>query len=155
MLGFDFFLHASVLASLYLRPSPFLLPAQQAVQRIPLGYASFLLLAGFLLWLLMRVRLQGGRSGAVFGSQVGIVVWGAMMLGLWSITTANAGLLLGWWLGQTLELGLAGYVAGSGLGAARLGGLSAKVLLFVGVMVALTIALQSFGVAPASRAPSP
>lgn len=76
-LGFDFFLHAGVLAPLYLQPSPFLLPAQQAFQRIPLGYASLLLLDIFLLWLLVRLRLQGRRGGAVFGIQVGVFVWGS------------------------------------------------------------------------------
>jgi len=78
MLGFDFFLHAGVLAPLYLQPSPFLLPAQQAFRRIPLGYSSLLVLAIFLLWLLVRLRLQRGRDGAIFGAQVGAFVWGAM-----------------------------------------------------------------------------
>lgn len=42
--GFDLFLHAGILAHLYARPSAFLLPAEDAFRRIPLGYATFLAL---------------------------------------------------------------------------------------------------------------
>ena len=45
MLGIDFFVHGGLLATLYLQPSPFLLPPEQAFRRIPLAYVSFLLLA--------------------------------------------------------------------------------------------------------------
>ena len=43
MIGFDFFLHAGLLASLYSQPSPFLLPSDRAFKMIPVGYISFLL----------------------------------------------------------------------------------------------------------------
>jgi hypothetical protein len=155
MLACDFFLHAGILASFYRQPSPFFLPAELAFQRIPFGYAAVLLLASFLLWLLVRLRLHDARRAAVFGIQAGMFVGGAMMLGLWSISSANGWLLVGWWVGQTLELGLAGYVAGSGLGTARLGALSVKVLAVVGVLVTLTIILQTVGIAPTSRALAP
>ena len=45
MLGFDFLLHAGILAKIYTKPSPFLLVAEQAFIRIPLGYLSFLVFA--------------------------------------------------------------------------------------------------------------
>ena len=41
MIGFDFFLHAGLLARLYLIPSPFLLPATTTFRLIPVGYLSF------------------------------------------------------------------------------------------------------------------
>jgi len=43
-LGFDLFLHAGLLARLYVEPGPFLLPPMVAFRRIPLGYLSFLVL---------------------------------------------------------------------------------------------------------------
>jgi hypothetical protein len=68
MLGFDFLLHAGLLAGLYLQPSPFLLPPVTALALIPAGYLSFLLLAVLLVWLMRRLKLAGWRAGAIFGS---------------------------------------------------------------------------------------
>ena len=42
-LGFDLFLHAGLLAHLYVEPSPFLLPPEEAFRRIPFGYLTFLI----------------------------------------------------------------------------------------------------------------
>ena len=50
MLGFDFFLHAGLLAGLYVEPSPFLLPPLSAFALIPVGYAAFLLSSVLLVW---------------------------------------------------------------------------------------------------------
>jgi hypothetical protein len=151
MLGIDFFVHGGLLATLYLQPSPFLLPPEQAFRRIPLAYVSFLLLAILLVWLLVRLHACTGRAGAVFGLQVGSLIWGAFVLGLLSIASANVLLLLGWWLGQTVELALAGLVAGTGLRAAQLRPLVLRVGGGVTLLVVVTIALQSAGLAPAMR----
>ena len=70
MLGFDFLLHGGVLAYLYTRPSPFLLPPLSAFQLIPVGYASFLLLAILHIWLMHRLNLNGWRKGLVFGLEI-------------------------------------------------------------------------------------
>lgn len=151
MLGFDFFLHAGLLAGLYLRPSPFLLTPAEAFRRIPLGYLSFLLLAVLLLWLMVRLEKTGWRAGLGFGLTLGAAVWGALALGLLSISTADPMLLTGWFVGQTVELGIAGVVMGAGLAGVRLGRLAAGVLAFVVLMIVVTVALQSLGWAPAAR----
>ncbi len=56
--GFDLFLHAGLLARLYLEPSPFLLPPQEAFRRIPFGYLAFLGLTLALYWLLRRLGVR-------------------------------------------------------------------------------------------------
>ena len=153
MIGFDFLLHAGLLASLYLEPSPFLLPPMTALKLIPLGYLSFLLLSVLLVWLMVRLNLAGWRRGALFGLGLGGLTWGAFVLGLGSISTASFPLLLGWFAGQTLELALAGAVVGSGLAGMRLRRLFGVVLIFVCAAVIIKILLQSLGVVPTTRLP--
>jgi len=145
MIGFDFFLHAGALAHLYLEPSPFLLPPERAFTLIPVGYLSFLGLAILLTWLMARLGIQGWCQGGVFGLQLGSFALGAFVLGLLSISTATPALLAGWFFGQTLELGIAGMVVGSGFAVPRLGRLFVKVLAFVIGAFALTVALQNVG----------
>jgi hypothetical protein len=151
MLGFDFFLHAGLLARLYAEQSPFLLPPDRAFALIPVGYLSFLVLAGMLAWLLMRLGIRDWREGAAFGLKLGVLIWGAFVLGLLSISTAAPSLLVGWFFGQTAEVGIAGMVVGSGLAQARLVPLLIKVLIFVIAAFLVTVAMQSFGFAPAIR----
>jgi hypothetical protein len=151
MLGFDFLLHAGLLSRLYLQPSPFLLPPLKAFALIPFGYLSFLLLAALLVWLMIREKLAGWRTGAVFGLELGCLTWGAFVLGLLSISTASLALLIGWFVGQVLELGIAGAVVGSGLAGMRLRRLFGVVIVFVLLSVITVIVLQSLGVAPSTR----
>lgn len=148
----DYLLQAGLLARLYEDPSPFLLAPEEAFRRIPLGYAAFLLLAGALAWLLLRLDAASAREGARVGAVAGALAWGALALGLASVTTAPARLLLAWTLAQTTALAVAGAFAG-----ATLGGASAKRLgLALGALLAAslgaTIALQTLGLAPAERA---
>ena len=154
MLGFDFLLHAGLLAKLYLQPSPFLLPPLTAFALIPFGYLSFLLLAVLLVWLMIRLKLAGWREGAVFGLELGGLTWGAFVLGLLSISTASVALLIGWFIGQALELAIAGAVVGSGLAGMRLRRLFGVVIVFVLLSVITVIILQSLGVVPTTRIPS-
>lgn len=151
MIGFDFFLHGGLLAAFYVQPSPFLLPLEQAFRLIPLGYLSFLLLAILLVWLMLRLEVLGWRDGFVFGLKLGALVWGAMVLGLMSISTASAWLLIGWFFGQTIELGIAGMFAGSGLSGARLIRLFMAVIGLILFSILITVVLQSIGIAPALR----
>ena len=95
VLGFDFLLHGGLLARLYTEPSPFLLPPEDAFRLIPLGYASFLVFEIFLVWLLIHLEIRGSKSGFLLGIKVGAMVWGAMVLGLLSISTAGFGLMAG------------------------------------------------------------
>jgi hypothetical protein len=151
MLGFDFLLHAGLLAALYLQPSPFLLSPAAAFALIPAGYLSFLLLAVLLVWLMIRLNLAGWRQGALFGLELGGLAWGAFILGLLSISTASVALLIGWFIGQTLEMALAGAVIGSGLAGTRLRRLFVVVIVFVLLSIITTIILQSLGIVPTTR----
>ncbi len=151
MLGFDFLLHAGLLAGLYFRPSPFLVPPLRAFQLIPVGYSSFLLLAILLVWLMQRQRVAGGRQGIIFGMKVGTLSWGAFVLGLLSISTADSDLLMAWFAGQTVELAIAGAVIGRGLAGEGLGRLTMAVIGFVFVCVIIAVTLQTLGWVPAIR----
>jgi hypothetical protein len=151
MIGVDFLLHGGVLAKFYIQPSPFLLPPEKALQLIPLGYLSFLLLAVLLVWLMNRLNVQGWRAGALFGLKLGALLWGTVVLGLMSISTASVWLLLGWFLGQTGELAVAGMFAGSALGGERLKRLFIKVVILIFLSVLITVVLQSTGLAPTIR----
>jgi hypothetical protein len=148
MLGFDFFLHGGLLAGIYLRSDPFLLPPEKAFALIPVGYLSFLLLAVLLVRLMDRMDLTGWRAGAVFGLELGGLAWGALVLGLYSISTAGTDVLLAWFVGQTVELGIAGAVVGSGRAGTAIRRLFWIVLAFILVMAVITIVLQSTGLAP-------
>ena len=66
ILGVDLLVHGALLAEVYLQPSPFLLPPGLAFARIPIGYLSFLILVGLLVWLMVRLKTEGWRSGLVF-----------------------------------------------------------------------------------------
>jgi hypothetical protein len=150
-LGVDLFLHAGLLARLYLIKSPFILPAEQAFRRIPLGYLAFLLLTAALFWFCRRLDVRGIRAGWRHGFAFGVVVWGALALGLYSISTAGAPLLVAWWLGQSVELGVSGGVIGgiaAGISPRRM---LFRVTLIVVVLLVITIVLQSLGVAPPMR----
>lgn len=149
--GFDLFLHGGLLARVYVEPSPFLLPPEEAFRRIPLGYLAFLVLTIGLYWLLRRLAVRGWRAGLRYGVVAGAVVWGALVVGLASISTATLPLLAGWWIGQTVELGLAGAVLGAAANRAPLRRIWVIVAVAVVTLVAVTLALQSLGVAPATK----
>jgi hypothetical protein len=152
MLGFDVLLHGGLLAKFYVEPSPFLLPPQMAFRYIPLGYLSFLILAILLVWLMVKLDVRGWRGGFLFGLKLGALVWGSMVVGLMSISTADWALLFGWFFGQTLELAIAGLVAGLALSGMRLAWLFLIVAAFIILMFVVTVALQTTGMAPTIRA---
>jgi hypothetical protein len=151
MLGFDVFLHGGLLARLYLEPSPFLLPAEHKFQLIPLGYAAFALGAILLVWLMTTARISGTRPGLLFGLRVGALVWGAQTLGLASMTTARPALLAAWFVGESIQTGIAGAFAGAALAATRLRRVVGFVVAFILIMVLATVLLQSTGLAPAEK----
>ena len=148
-LGIDFFLHAGALAQLYAQQSAFLLSPQAAFARIPLGYASFLVLTLGLWWLCSALEVRGARRGLTLGLVTGGIVWGGLLLGLYSISTAPVDLLVGWWLGQTVELGAAGAVIGAGKGVARRRRIYLWIALVVLALVVATVVIQALGWAPA------
>lgn len=75
-------------------------------------------------------------------------MWGALCAGLWSITTLEWDLLVGWWLGQAAELALAGSVIGAVLEGASTRSVVAKVAVAAFLLLAATVALQAAGLAP-------
>jgi hypothetical protein len=150
-LGFDLLLHAGLLARIYTEPSPFLLGPEEAFRRIPLGYLTFLILTVALYWLLRRLGIRDVRGGLAVGGIFGAVLWGALALGLYSISTAPVALLVGWWSGQAAELALAGAVLGLALAGARPRRLWLWALGVALSCVAAVVALQSLGMAPAMR----
>jgi hypothetical protein len=150
--GVDLFLHGGLLARLYVIPNAFVLPADQAFRRIPFGYLAFLLLTAALFWFCRRVDVRGVGAGWRHGLVIGIVLWGALVLGLYSISTASVPLLVGWWLGQAVELGVAGGVIGGLAAGVSFRRMLLWVTFIVFVLVVLTVALQSLGIAPAMRA---
>lgn len=143
IIAFDFLLHGGLLAGFYNWSSSFLLSPSEAFRLIPLGYLSFLLLIILLLWLMVRLKIHKWRDGFVFGLKLGLLAWGAFMLGLISISTAELSLLVGWYLGQSLEFGIAGAVIGCGLAAKSLKPLFVKVLVSIIILLIITIALQN------------
>ena len=143
MIGFDFFLHAGILAPLYAKENPFLLPPEQAFTLIPIGYISFLGLAILLIWLMVKLNVPEWRKGALFGFQLGFLAWGSLILGLYSISTASPLLLGAWFLGQTVELGVAGAVAGYGLAERKLSRLFWATLMFTILAIVAGIIWQN------------
>ena len=149
--GVDLFLHGGLLARLYVVPSGFVLPADQAFRRIPFGYLAFLLVTAALFWICRRVEVRGVGAGWRHGFVIGIVLWGALVLGLYSISTAGVPLLVGRWLGQAVELGAAGGVIGGLAAGVSFRRMLLWVTMIVFVLLVLTVALQSLGIAPAMR----
>jgi hypothetical protein len=94
---------------------------------------------------MIRLNIKGWKKGAIFGFQVGFLTWGAFSLGLYSISTVSPLLLTGWFLGQTIELGIAGGVIGHGLMKSKLGRLFISVLIFVIISVVFSVTLQNIG----------
>lgn len=145
MLGFNFFLHAGVLAGIYTRESPFLLPPLYAFRRIPIGYLSFLIVAFFLVWLSLRLEVRSVREGLLLGLGIGIVMWVSLGLGLYSITTAEPSTLISWAICQSVEIALAGGLIGLSLQKGKLRGAFLIALISSILLVVVTILLQSFG----------
>ena len=151
MISFDFLLHGGLLARLYLANDPFLLQPMEAFRLIPIGYLSFLMNAVILVWLMLRLDLSGALTGAMFGAKIGGLIWGAMTLALASITTARYALLMAWFIGQTIEMSLAGAVIGAAFAGRRLRSLTGMVLLLLLASIVITIVLQNAGLAPAQH----
>jgi hypothetical protein len=86
-----------------------------------------------------------------YGLIVGAIGWGALVIGLYSISTASPPLLAGWWIGQAAELGLAGAVLGAAAAGTPLKRIWTVVAAAAVALVIATIALQSLGLAPAMK----
>jgi hypothetical protein len=151
VIGVDFFLNAGLFSKLFIEQSPFLLPPEQSFRLIPVGYLAFLFSVVMLLWLMLRMQMTGWVDGLKFGLIIGLFLGALSFLGLLSISTASLALLIAWFIGQTVELAIAGLVIGSGLAAKRLSSLTIKVLAFFLAMFVITVILQSIGWATVVR----
>lgn len=100
---------------------------------------------------MVRLKIFGWRKGSLFGLKFGCLVSGVSTLGLISISTADIILLIGWFFGQTLELGIAGAIVGSGLAGKRLTSLFMIVLILGASLFTVTLMLQTLGLAPTVR----
>ena len=76
-------------------------------------------------------------------------MWGSLVLGLWSISTAEPGLLAGWWVGQSVELAVGGAVIGSILAGTRVRTMVWRVAALVAGGFIAALVLQTIGYAEA------
>ena len=143
VIGFDFFLHGGILSPLYREGGEFLLSPEDAFRRIPLGYLAFAVLNIMLVWLMVRMGIEGLSNGFMFGMLLGLFIWVALALALISITAVPWKLLIGWTAGQSVELGLGGAVIGRGLEKQSLGKLSLWSMVIFLVLTALGVVLQN------------
>ena len=147
VLGIDFFAYGGVFAGLFREENSFFLPPSELFRRIPAGYLSFLLMVGFLVWMMVRFDTRGWRDGLKLGCLVGAVVGGSHLMGLWSIAPAPLRLLLIWWGVQVVELGVAGTIAGAAFSGVHFWKLTLVVVAGVLVLIAATVVMQSTGLA--------
>lgn len=72
----------------------------------------------------------------------------SLILGLYSISTASPQLLAGWFIGQALEMGIAGAIIGQGLAMDSLRRLTVYVIVVFILPSVATVVMQSTGMAP-------
>ena len=147
-LGVDLFLNAGVFAEVFFESSPFLLSPEELFLRIPLGYLSFLLMTGLVVWLMSGLSITGWRAGARFGLFIGAVIHGASVLGIASVSTASVSFLAVWFIGQTLQTGVVGAVVGQGFATSNLRRFILFVVVLDIVLIGTTFALQSLEIVP-------
>jgi hypothetical protein len=98
---------------------------------------------------MIRLDIVTWQRGLSFGLIIGGLIWGAMAIGLLSISTASPSLMLGWFAGQTVELGVAGAVVGSGLSGTPVRKILVRVIGLLLVLAVATVIMQNTGLAPA------
>lgn len=148
ILGFDFLLHAGLLAKMYTRPNPALLNAELAFYRILFGYLSFLVFVVVIYWIFSWIGINEWKRGFWFGIKFGALLGVASTLGLYSILTVDLDMLIGWGLGQMIEFGIVGAIIGGANSGISLKRILVGVIIFVVIAVILTIILQTVGLAP-------
>jgi hypothetical protein len=147
-IGWDFLLHGGLLAWIYAEKTPFLLGPLEAFARIPIGYASFLLLVLLIEWLMPKFEIEDSKRAWIFGLKLGAFVWAALVIGLYSIATIRLSTAIAWWVGQTLSMGVMAFVLFKAQQSTELRKIGIRVLIFVVIAIVLTIILQNMGLAP-------
>ena len=74
---------------------------------------------------------------------MGVLIWSTVVLGLLSISTGELSLFVGWFISQSVEMGIAGAITGSGLAGKRLRTIFAGVVALILFLVVVTIAMQN------------
>lgn len=148
MIGIDFFLHGGLFAATYDHDTPFMLSAEEAFRRIPLGYLALLATSGLLIWIIDQTSARGWRKGLVFGLVLGAVMAASGTLGLYSISSASPQMLAVWYVAQVIEIAIAGAIIGQGLLVRSLRSLTFAVIIGFVLLFAGTIVIQSTGSAP-------
>jgi hypothetical protein len=145
MIGVDFFLHGGVFAAIYDQVSPFLLSAEDAFRRIPLGYLALLATSALLVWIFNQASIRGWRKGLALGLLMGAVMAISFTFGLYSISTASAQLLVTWFVAQVFEIAIAGAIIGQGLQVLSLRRLTITIIIGFVLFFVGTIVMQSAG----------
>lgn len=109
-IGVDFLVFGGIAAGLLEEAGPAVLGRHDLFRRIPVGYASFLVLVVLLAWVIdgraPETPSVGARIGGVLGAALGI----AMAAGIWSFSTIPWGVLAAWSATVVLQLVAAGWV---------------------------------------------
>jgi hypothetical protein len=145
---FDFFLYAGLFAKLLIESRAAFLPPEELFKRIPLGYLSYLITSGMLVWLMVRLGISGWKQGALFGLKIGAFLSCSYVVGMASGFPIKPALLIAILFGSTAQSAIAAGVIGSGVSGARLGRLSLKLVAFLILVLIAYFLLQSLGLAP-------
>jgi hypothetical protein len=87
---------------------PAVLSDRQLFERIPAGYASFLLEVGLLAWVFQYRRPATSAEGGKLGAGVGALLAGAIATGVWSFSTLPVPVLAVWCGTLVVQLSAAG-----------------------------------------------
>jgi hypothetical protein len=104
----DFLVFAGLFAGLFDSPHPAVLSDRELFERIPAGYASFLLEVGLLAWVFQHRRPATSVDGAKLGAGVGALFAGAIATGVWSFSTVPVPVLAVWCGTLVVQLSSAG-----------------------------------------------
>ena len=151
VIGLDFLLNAGLFAPFYRFDLPGFLSPMKMFQRIPLGYASYLVQNILLGWMMVRIGVMGGKAGAIFGAKFGVLIGGAGLLGWLSLFSYPALMLSCWAVFYALAATLAGMVIGSGLAAQRLRPMVLRLVAFFVICILCAVVMQSLGLVPAVK----
>ncbi len=143
-IGIDFLAYGGVFSGFFAEGDPAVLTPDQLFQRIPAGYASFLVEILLLFWLMRRSSVTGPTSAARLGASLGLGFGAALVLGVWSFSPASLALLLSWWFVLVVQMSLEGWVLAAWLAGDRRK-VQTMVALIVGGSVIAGVVIQNAG----------
>lgn len=135
-IGIDFLAYGGVFAGLFADGDPTVLTSSQLFQRIPAGYASFLVEIVLLVWLMQRTSTTEPTGAVRLGGLVGLGFGAALVLGVWSFSPTSVALLVSWWLVLVMQMSFAGWVIATWSGGKRRIVRTVVALVIVGSVIA-------------------